>query len=107
MKKFFLCIKSYFQAIRIIGKRIYNNIFLGRRLSYKAKRLRDYVYKVAMEDYQPVSLAELEDEENVTKAEIIAEKLDNAKRQESSDKNLSNDDVALLEEFMEFLHRKG
>ena len=26
-------------------------------------RLRDYVYKVAMEDYQPVSLAELEDEE--------------------------------------------
>ena len=64
MKKFFLCIKSYFQAIRIIGKRIYNNIFLGRRLSYKAKRLRDYVYKVAMEDYQPVSLAELEDEES-------------------------------------------
>ena len=63
MKKFFLCIKSYLQAIRIIGKRTYNNIFLGQKLTYKATRLRDYVYKVAMENYQPVSLAELEDEE--------------------------------------------
>lgn len=63
MKKLFLCIKPYLQAIRIIGKRLYNNIFLGQKLTYKATRLRDYVYKVAMEDYQPVSLAELEDEE--------------------------------------------
>ena len=63
MKKFLLYIKSHLQAIRIIGKRIYNNIFLGQKLSYKATRLRDYVYKVAMEDYQPVSLADLEDEE--------------------------------------------
>lgn len=63
MKKFFLYIKPYLQAICIIGKRVYNNIFLGQKLTYKATRLRDYVYKVAMEDYQPVSLAELEDEE--------------------------------------------
>ena len=63
MKKLFLCIKPYLQAICIIGKRVYNNIFLGQKLTYKATRLRDYVYKVAMEDYQPVSLTELEDEE--------------------------------------------
>lgn len=63
MRKIFLYIKSHLQAICIISKRIYNNIFLGQRLDYKAKRLRGYVYKVAMEDYQPVSLTELEDEE--------------------------------------------
>lgn len=63
MKKFFLYIKSYLQAIHIVGKRIYNNVFLEQKLGYKATRLRDYVYKVAMEDYQPVSLSEHEDEE--------------------------------------------
>lgn len=62
MKKFFLYIISIPRAIGTVLKRLYHTIFLGQKLTYKAKRLRDYVYKVAMEDYQPTTMAELEDE---------------------------------------------
>ena len=85
---------SYRQAKAVLGKEVAKNIWKGLDSN-------DYFTTVVR------TAIELEDEENITKAEMIAEKLDNAKCRESSDKNLSNDDVALLEEFMEFLHKKG
>ena len=85
---------SYRQAKAVLGKEVAKNIWKGLDSN-------DYFTTIVR------TAIELEDEENVTKAEMIAEKLGNAKCRESSDKNLSNDDVALLEEFMEFLHKKG
>lgn len=84
---------SYRQAKVVLGKEAVKNIWKGLDGN-------DYFTTIVR------TAIELEDEENVSKAEIIAEKLDNAKRQNISDKKLSNDDVALLEEFMEFLHKK-
>ena len=87
-------LSSYRQAKAVLGKEVTKNIWKGLDSN-------DYFTTIVR------TAIELEDEESVTKAEMIAEQLDNVKRRESSDKNLSNDDVALLEEFMEFLHKKG
>ena len=85
---------SYRQAKAILGKEDAKKIWKGLDSN-------DYFTTIVR------TAIELEDEENVTKAEMFAEKLDNAKRQEVSGKKLSDDDVALLEEFMEFLHKKN
>ena len=49
------------------------------------------------------TLVELDDKENQSTAERIAEALENSKR---SDEKLSDDDRDFLEEFMEFLYKK-
>ncbi len=85
---------SYRQAKAVLGKEVAKKIWKGLDSN-------DYFTTVVR------TAIELEDEENATKAEMIAEKLDKAKCQEISNKKLSNDDVILLEEFMEFLHKKG
>lgn len=49
------------------------------------------------------TLVELDNQEHLTTAERIAEKLEECKK---PDKELSDDDMAFIEKFMEFLYQK-
>ena len=87
-------LSSYRSAKAMLGKKTAKNIWSGLDGD-------DYITTVVR------TAIELDEKENATKAEVIAEKLHNAKQREDSSSQMSNDDIALLEELMEILHKKG
>ena len=87
-------LSSYRTAKTVLGEKTAKNIWSGLVGD-------DYITTVVR------TAIELDDKENVTKAEVLAEKLHNTKQREDGFSQMSNDDVALLEEFMEFLHKKN